>query len=88
MGTSSHPARSLPNGGYELVDDTPAPPHGGTCPGPVRTPVSGPLSAGPAALHRPPGLREGRGRRGVRQGPTRTGRAAQRGALRATYALG
>ena len=29
MGTSSHPARSLPNGGYELVDDTPAPPHGG-----------------------------------------------------------
>jgi len=81
MGTSSHPARSLPNGGYELVDDTPAPPHGGLCSGPVRTPVSGPLSAGPAALHRPPGLRGGRGRRGVRQGPTRTGRAAQRGAL-------
>ena len=52
---------------------------GGRCPGPVPTPVSGPLSAGPAALHRPPGLRGGRGRRGVRQGPTRTGRAAQRG---------
>jgi hypothetical protein len=56
MGTSSHPARSLPNGGYELVDDTPAPPHGGAVQALSERPSVAPLSAGPAALHRPPGL--------------------------------
>ena len=55
MGTSSHPARSLPNGGYELVDDTPAPPHGGLCSGPVRTPVSGPSQRRPSGPAPTPG---------------------------------